>query len=95
MKLSPEEVKKIAHLARLSISDDEVKKFGGQLSSILEYIEKLNELDTDQVEPTAYTSTQGTPMREDEAVASQARELILEHAPDREDTLFKVPKVIT
>ena len=61
MKLSPEEVRKIAHLARLAISEAEVEKFSGQLSSILEFIERLNQLDTRNVEPTSYTSASGTP----------------------------------
>ena len=94
MKLSPEEVRKIAHLARLAISEAEVEKFSGQLSSILEFIERLNQLDTRNVEPTSYTSASGTPMREDVAKENPAREIILANAPDAEGTLFKVPKVI-
>jgi aspartyl-tRNA(Asn)/glutamyl-tRNA(Gln) amidotransferase subunit C len=94
MKLSPEEVKKIAHLARLAISEAEVEKFAGQLSSILDFIERLNQLDTKGVEPTSYTSVSGTPLREDVAVENRAREVIIKNAPDSEGPLFKVPKVI-
>lgn len=94
MKLSPEEVKKIAHLARLAISDAEVEKFAGQLSSILNFIERLNQLDTQDVEPTSYTSVSGTPLREDVEQENRARDIILANAPDAEGPLFKVPKVI-
>lgn len=94
MKLSPEEVRKIAQLARLAISEAEVEKFAGQLSSILDFIERLNQLDTSNVEPTAYSSLTGTPLREDVAIENRARDVILEKAPDSEGPLFKVPKVI-
>jgi aspartyl-tRNA(Asn)/glutamyl-tRNA(Gln) amidotransferase subunit C len=94
MALSPEEVRKIAQLARLAITDEEVEKFAGQLSSILDYIERLNQLDTENVQPTSYTSGLGTPLREDVAVEDRSREVIIPNAPDSEGPLFKVPKVI-
>ena len=94
MKLSAEAVKKIAHLARLEVSEQEVDKFSTQLSSILEYVEHLNDLDTSGVTPIASTLGQATPLREDVAISNPARTTILEHAPDREGPLFKVPKVI-
>lgn len=94
MKLSAEAVKKIAQLARLEVSEQEVEKLSSQLSAILDYIEHLNDLDTEGVDPIASTLGQATPMREDVAVTNSARDIILEHAPDREGLLFKVPKVL-
>lgn len=94
MKLNREDVEKIAHLARLKISDEEADMFAGQLSEIFSFIENLNQLNTDNIEPTSHTQGQGTPLRSDKVVSNAARDIILENAPDKEDTLFKVPKVI-
>jgi aspartyl-tRNA(Asn)/glutamyl-tRNA(Gln) amidotransferase subunit C len=94
MKLSPEEVQKIAHLARLELSDTEVETFSNQLSSILTYIEKLDELDTKGIEPTAHAVEVATPFRKDEVKQEIAKEDALKNAPDREGDYFKVPKVI-
>lgn len=94
MKLGPKEVQKIAELARLSIAESEREAYAKQLSAILDFVARLNELETNDVEPTAYTLGQATPMREDIVVQSTARDVVLEHAPEREDTFFKVPKII-
>lgn len=95
MKLSKEEVLKIANLARLELSSDETEKYATQLSSILDYVEKLNELDVKDIEPTAHAVSVSTPFRKDEVVIDETREKSLQNAPDREDDFFKVPKVIT
>ena len=94
MKLSPEEVRKIARLARLKLEESEVEKFSGQLSSILSYIEKLGELDTTKIEPTAHAFLVPTPFREDRIEPYRDQELSLKNAPAREGNFFKVPKVI-
>lgn len=94
MKLSPEEVKKIARLARLKLEESEVEKFSGQLSSILSYIEKLGELDTTKIEPTAHAFLVPTPFREDQVEPYRDQELSLQNAPAREGPFFRVPKVI-
>ena len=70
--LSEEQVRHIAHLARLSLSDEEVKKFSTELSSILDYIEILNELDTESVEPTAQVTGLTNVFREDTVQESEA-----------------------
>ena len=70
--LSEEQVRHIAKLARLRLSDDEVKKFSKELSSILEYIDVLNELDTENVEPTAQVTGLSSVFREDEVQSSEA-----------------------
>ena len=95
MKLTQEEVQKIATLARLEFKPDELDKFAAQLSSILDYVEKLSGLDTADVEPTSHTLGQSTPQCHDQNVQSDTRDRILDQAPGREDTLFKVPKVLT
>jgi aspartyl-tRNA(Asn)/glutamyl-tRNA(Gln) amidotransferase subunit C len=94
MKLSKEEVLKIANLARLELSEAEVGKYGDQLSAILEYVEMLNKLDVSNIEPTAHAVMVPTPFRADEVVNDTTREKSLANAPDREDTFFKVPKVL-
>ncbi len=94
MKLTREEVEKIANLARLKVSPTEADQFAHQLTDIFTFIEKLNELDTSNIEASAHTFETATPLRDDVNVQSPARDAILEQAPDKEDTLFKVPKVI-
>lgn len=94
MKLSKDEVLKIANLARLELSAAEVEKYGDQLSAILDYVETLNKLDVSNIEPTAHAVMVPTPFRADEVVADTTRDKSLSNAPDREETFFKVPKVI-
>jgi aspartyl-tRNA(Asn)/glutamyl-tRNA(Gln) amidotransferase subunit C len=94
MKLSKDEVLKIADLARLELSPAEVETYGDQLSAILDYVEALNKLDVKDIEPTAHAVLVPAPFRADEVVPDAAREKSLANAPDREDTFFKVPKVI-
>lgn len=94
MKLSPEEVRKIAELARLEIDPVEIEKYSTQLSNILNFVEKLNELDVSGIEPTAHAISVPTPMRNDEPAEFKNQEEVLSQAPDREGRFFKVPKVI-
>lgn len=94
MALTQEEVLKIANLARLELSASEVEKYSGQLSAILEYIEKLNKLDVKDIEPTAHAMMVPTPFREDNLLQDETREKSLKNAPSREGDFFKVPKVI-
>ena len=95
MKLTHQEVLKIADLARLELSPDEVEKYSTQLSAILNYVEKLNALKVEGIEPTAHAVMVPTPLRKDEVVVNQTLENSLANAPDREDSFFKVPKVLT
>lgn len=94
MKLTPEEVLKIARLARLKLQEADLEKFATQLSSILTYVERLNQLDTSKIEATAHAVEIPTPLREDEMVPYREQELSLQNAPAREGPFFKVPKVI-
>jgi len=85
---------RIAKLARLELSDDEVKLYGRQLGAILEYIGQLGELDTASVPPTAHVLGLENAAREDVAVADENREAIIANFPVREHNLLKVKKII-
>ena len=94
MKLTKEDVVYVAELARLEFHDDELKVLGDQLTSILDYAEKLNELDTSDVRPTAHVLPVNNVLREDVVTPSLDREKVLQNAPSQENGCFKVPKVI-
>jgi len=98
MSITRDDVEKIAELARLELTADEVVSFAGQLSSILGYIDKLNELDTSGVEPMSHCSTTAGETvqlgREDAVAPSLGQKLAVENAPDGEDGYFRVPRVI-
>ena len=95
MKLSKEEVQHIALLARLGIKEEEIEKFAEQLSSILEYVEKLNEVNTDGVEITAQVTGLENVLREDEVkeVADEVKTGLIKQAPNIEDNLVKTKSV--
>jgi aspartyl-tRNA(Asn)/glutamyl-tRNA(Gln) amidotransferase subunit C len=96
MALSLEEVRRIAALARLRLTPEEERTFAGQLSAILEYVEQLKELDVSGVEPMTHALAAGeaAQLREDEIRPSLPPEKALANAPAREDTCFKVPRII-
>ncbi|MBU4321528.1 MAG: Asp-tRNA(Asn)/Glu-tRNA(Gln) amidotransferase subunit GatC [Nitrospinae bacterium] len=91
MKISVEYISK---LARLSVSEEEKETFSAQLNSILSYMEKLNELDTKDVEPTSHVVSLSNVMRDDVQRDSISREDALANAPDRTDKFYRVPKII-
>lgn len=93
MSISKEEVQKVAFLARLKLTEQEADQFTGQLNDILRFAEKLNELDTDQVEPTSHVLPMANVMREDEVKPSVSREKALSNAPEEQDGMFRVPAV--
>lgn len=99
MKLSREEVLRVAKLAHLELTDSEAETYRGQLDSILEYIETLNRLDVSQVEPmaqVAYTHAVpgATPLRDDVPQPCDIGEAVLAQAPQAKKPYFRVPKVI-
>ena len=94
MKISKQEVIDTAELARLDFEDSELEKFTEQLGNILEYIEDLNELNTDGVQPTSHVLELTTPLREDRVEQLITTEEALQNAPDKDDDFFVVPKVI-
>ena len=94
MKLDKETVERVAHLARLELTEEEIEEFTGQLSDILGHAEKLNELDTEDVEPMAHVLPVKNVFREDEVRESLDREEALANAPQKEKGMFKVPQIV-
>lgn len=94
MKITKEEVGRVAALARLSLQEEEKDLYAKQLDQILSYIEKMNELNTDGVEPTSHSMPIKSPMRDDIVKESLSQEDALSNAPDKEKGCFKVPKII-
>jgi aspartyl-tRNA(Asn)/glutamyl-tRNA(Gln) amidotransferase subunit C len=93
-RIDREEVKRVASLARLSVSDEEADRLAAELDSFLGYIETLRELDTSDIEPTSHPIPLPTPMREDRAEAPIDPELAIANAPEATEFAFLVPKVI-
>jgi aspartyl-tRNA(Asn)/glutamyl-tRNA(Gln) amidotransferase subunit C len=94
LPLTPEEVRHIAQLARVGLSEDDVARFQDQLSQILDYFQRLQEVDTENVPPTAHTLAMNNVMREDEPRPSFDKDEILANAPQREGDLFRVRAVL-
>ncbi|WP_226086439.1 Asp-tRNA(Asn)/Glu-tRNA(Gln) amidotransferase subunit GatC [Mesobacillus sp. S13] len=93
-RISEEQVKHVAHLARLAITEKEAKMLTDQLDKIITYAEQLNELNTDNVEPTAHVLEIKNVMREDRAKEGLPREEVLKNAPEHQDGQIKVPGII-
>ncbi len=93
-KIDQNQVRKVAKLSRLDLTEAEVEEFTGQLSAILEYVEKMNELDTAGVEPLAHCLPVSNVLREDSVKESLGTEKVLANAPQRDDEFFKVPKIL-
>jgi aspartyl-tRNA(Asn)/glutamyl-tRNA(Gln) amidotransferase subunit C len=87
-RIDAEQVRKVAKLARLALTEAEIEEFTGQLGAILGYVEKMNELDTGDVEPLAHCLPISNVFRADEV------EKTLANAPQRDDSFFKVPKIL-
>ena len=98
MPITKSDVEKIAELAELELTSEETESFTEQLSAILGYIDKLNEIDTADVAPMSHCSTAGDDTeyvrRDDEVRPSLGQQLATENAPDAEAGYFKIPKVI-
>ncbi len=94
MAITIEQVEHIAKLAKLEFTEEEKKQFTSELNKILRYVEKLNELDTSNVEPLSHTTDITNVYRPDRIKDSLPVEEALKNAPDRSGNYFKVPKVI-
>lgn len=94
MKITKEEVDKVAKLARLGFTEEEKEKFASQLNSILVYFDKLGEVDTRGIEPTSHASTISSVFRDDEVESSISKEESLLNAPDGKRGCFRVPRII-
>ncbi|HYR01834.1 MAG TPA: Asp-tRNA(Asn)/Glu-tRNA(Gln) amidotransferase subunit GatC [Syntrophobacteria bacterium] len=94
MKITPEEVEHVARLARLEVSPDEKEEFTRQMNRILQYVEKLNELDTTGVASTSHAIDLENAFRDDAVEASLPRDSSLENAPESSGAEFVVPRII-
>ncbi len=93
-KIDPELIRHIATLARITLSEEEVESFTHQFARIVDYFDKLNQLDTEGVEPLTHAVELSNVLAEDVASPSLSTDQVLANAPDREGSFFKVPKVL-
>ncbi len=94
MKITRDEVLHVAKLARLNMDESSVDKFSGQIGTILEYVDKLREVDTEGVKPTSHAIFLSNAFREDEVKEHLDRNTALANAPEQEDGAFLVPRVV-
>lgn len=94
MSVTIKDVEHVAKLARLEFTEEEKVKLVHQLNDVLTYMEKLNELDTTNIEPLSHVVDLNNVFREDVVKPSYPREEMLKNAPDKNEEFFKVPKVI-
>lgn len=94
MKIDREQVMRVAQLARLSFSQEELTTFVAQLNTILDYFDTLQRVDTRDIPPTSHPVGADTPFRDDEVAAFADCALLLQNAPSQEKGCIKVPKVI-
>ncbi|HTM62945.1 MAG TPA: Asp-tRNA(Asn)/Glu-tRNA(Gln) amidotransferase subunit GatC [Gammaproteobacteria bacterium] len=94
MSLSPEDVKKIAHLARLNLSENDIATYTSQLSNILQFIEQMSQADTANIEPIAHSLDVSQRLRADQITEENLRDKFQGIAPQVEAGLYLVPKVI-
>ncbi len=95
MQITPDLIKYLESLARITLTEEEEKKVGAELQDILSYIDMLNELDTDSVEAMSHSFPITNVFREDEVRQSMAPEEITANAPESSDGAFVVPKTVT
>ncbi len=94
MKISKQDVKHVAKLARLTLSDEELEVMTGQLDNILSYVDKLEELDTSNIKPTSHVFAVSNAFREDEVRESLTQDEAVKNGPQQNGELFQVPRVI-
>lgn len=94
MSVSPEQVRHIANLARIAMTEEEIERLAPELNNILGWVEQLGEVNTDGVEPLTTVIDQKLRLRDDAVTAGNIRDEILENAPVAEHGFFAVPKVI-
>lgn len=94
MKIDAAEINRIAALAQLALTDEEVAQLVSQLDAIIGYVDKLDELDTTGVEPTAHAFPVTQPLRDDVPAPSLSVDQALDNAPERDESTFVVPRVV-
>ncbi|MCA1032910.1 Asp-tRNA(Asn)/Glu-tRNA(Gln) amidotransferase subunit GatC [Bacillus timonensis] len=93
-RISIEQVKHVAHLARLAVSEEEAESFKNQLDAMITFAEQLNELDTEDVKPTTHVLDVKNILREDIPEKGLPIEEVMKNAPDAKDGHFRVPSII-
>jgi len=94
MTIDLKTIKHISRLSRISVDDKKADKLAGDLNSIFDFIEKLNELNTDKVEPLTSVAETTLKLRTDEVKSKDIRDQILKNSPDENEDFFVVPKVV-
>ena len=94
MTIDLKTIKHISKLSRISVDDEKAKKLAGDMNSIFDFIEKLNELDTDNVEPLTSVAEITLKLRVDEVKSGNIREQVLKNSPDENVDFFVVPRVV-
>jgi len=94
MPIDKDIVTKVSNLARIKINNDQLSTISNELESVIEWIDTLNEVNTDGLEPIANVSGQKLPLREDKVTDGGYSEKILNNAPEKESGFFVVPKVV-
>ena len=94
MKLSKEEIEKLAHLARLEFADNELEQMKADLEKILAFVGRIDALNLEDIEPLIYMNKEVDKLRADEAVLELTKEDALKNAPDSDSDYFRVPKVL-
>ena len=94
MKIDKGQVEHVAQLARLHFNEEQLELFVSQLNAILDYFDKLQDLDTRDIEPTSHAVALQNPLRNDTVKSFVEKDLLLHNAPSEENKCFKVPKVI-
>lgn len=91
--ITKDDVKHVAKLARLELTEEETEKYSEQLGNILKYVEQMNEVDTTGIEPMPHAVPVTNVTREDEVKYEQTKEELMKNAPYEEDGFFRVPKI--
>jgi aspartyl-tRNA(Asn)/glutamyl-tRNA(Gln) amidotransferase subunit C len=94
MTIDLKTIKHISKLSRISVDDEKAKKLAGDMNSIFDFIEKLNELNTDNVEPLTSVAETTLKLRVDEVKSGNIREQVLKNSPDENEDFFVVPRVV-
>ena len=94
MTINLKTIKHISKLSRISVDDEKAKKLAGDMNSIFDFIEKLNELDTDNIEPLTSVAETTLKLRVDEVKSGNIREEVLKNSPDENEDFFVVPRVV-
>tara|TARA_Y100001968_G_scaffold217058_1_gene199792 strand:- start:164 stop:451 length:288 start_codon:yes stop_codon:yes gene_type:complete len=93
-KISSSDVRKVAHLARLELPEDQIETYTAQLEEILSYVDQLQAIDTKNIQPTTRAVEVVNAMRDDLVDVNSSREDILNQAPQREGDFFRVPRIL-